>query len=76
MGRPGLFIAGGVGSAGTCAVDQQDTLGMLVKDDRQGPLDSWYVVLGAAAGHQEPERLALTCSPPLSADHRSGCVPT
>jgi hypothetical protein len=45
MGRPGLFIAGGVGSAGTCAVDQQDTLGMLVKDDRQGPLDSWYVVL-------------------------------
>jgi hypothetical protein len=38
-------------------------------------LDRRDVVPCAAAGHQEPERLAHACSPPLPADHRSGCVP-
>jgi hypothetical protein len=58
-GGPG-GVGGGdrVGSAGTGTVHQQDALGVPGEDHRQSLLDGAYVVPGAAAGHQEPERLA------------------
>jgi hypothetical protein len=56
-------------------VHQQDALGMPGQDRRHGLLDGRDVVPGAAAGHQEPERLAHESSPPIPADHESGFVP-
>jgi hypothetical protein len=74
-GPGGAGVGDRVGSAGACAVDQQDALGVPVEDQRQGLLDDVHVVPGAAAGHQEPERLAHDRSPPLPADHKSKSGP-
>jgi len=49
-GPGGVGSSYGVGSAGTCAVHQQDSLGVPGQDHRQGPLDGRDVVPGAAAG--------------------------
>jgi hypothetical protein len=56
-------------------MDQQDAFGVPVEDHRQGMLNGSRVVPGAAAGHQEPERLAHACSPPMPAARVLGRVP-
>lgn len=62
-------VGGGyrVGSAGTRATHEDDARGGAGLGSARGLLDSGHVIPGVAAGHQEPERLAHDCSPPMPA---------